>query len=452
MTPKHHVLPEPPTPSAPSPVRPSRPHHHREHGDEMFGVTTEVKHEHVDVNALPRIPTWVMLVIILLNVALFGAVFLLGYIPYRAKQAALAAETQRQREQLPVVDVVKPNPQPAVTEFMLPGDVRAFQETALYPRTSGYLKSLYVDIGDTVKSGQLLAEIDAPEVDAQVGRASATLEQAQADEIKAETDLSLAQATLERYESFAKEGGVTKQQLDEKRSAVAQAKAIVASSKANVIVAQSEISRMAKMQEFERVSAPFNGRVTARHYDVGTLLSAANTGPGNELIRIADTAIMRVFVDVPQAYVGMLHENQAATLEVRNYNGRTFTGHVVRTTGEVDPTTRTVRYEIHFPNADGKLFPGMYGQVRFQIKQERPTVTVPSSSIGFTSTGATVGVVKDDVVQFVKVNIGRDFGPTVELIDGVTAADTVVSNPGERLHDGVKVRIKAPAPAADKKS
>ena len=439
MTPKH-FLPQPPKP-VPAPAGERRRAADGSH-DTMFGETCTVEHEQLDLKNLPRISTWAMLLIGLIVVAMFAGLFMLGYIPYRQRMERLAAEAKEARDTVATVEVMNPEPQPKITQFMLPGDVRAYQETAMYPRALGYLKAQYADIGDVVKAGQLLAEIDSPDLDAQIGRAQAALSTAKADLAKAESDRALAQSTLDRYEQFAKEGGVTKQQLEERQSAMRQTTAAVAAAEAAIVSGQSEVTRITKLQQFEKIIAPFAGKITARGYDIGALLSQDTSSKGPPMFSLAEIDTLRVYVDVPQAYVTMLHEGQDATLEVRNYPDRRFTGKVTRSTGEVNAMSRTVRFEIDYDNADGLLLPGMYAQVRFQIDQPKPSVTVASSALVFTPTGISVGVVRDNKAHFQPVSIGRDFGATVEIIDGVTADDLVVTNPGERLTEGAPVRAK----------
>lgn len=397
--------------------------------------------EHVNIHDLPRIPTWAVGLLALAAVACFGGLFLMGYLPYRQRQAELLAEARRVESDLPIVQVTHPQVEPPVTEFTLPADVRPQKETTIFSRTSGYIKKLYVDIGERVAAGQLLAEIDSPEVDAQLGKARAAVEQAKADAMKAQADRDLAQSTFDRFAAFAKQGGVTKQQLDEKHSALSQADASLAAARANILAAQAEVDRLARLQGFEKITAPFAGIITYRRLDIGTLLPADNTDPGKELFRIAQTDPLRVFVDVPQVYVGFVRNNSDAMVEVRNFPGRQFKGHVLRSTGEVDAATRTLKFLVLLPNPDNMLFPGMYAQVKFLVHETTPTLTVFSGSLLYTPTGVKVGVVHGNRVTFTPIKLGRDLGTRLEVLEGLHREDAIVANPGERLTDGAEVRI-----------
>ncbi|MCX5659651.1 MAG: efflux RND transporter periplasmic adaptor subunit [Planctomycetota bacterium] len=436
-------------PPAPAPT----PAPARAHGEEHSGP---------DEASLPRIRTPAILGLVLVLLLFLGALFLLGWLPRQEQDKLLKEDLAHAKSALPLVDIAKPVPQGASSELLLPGDTTAMQETAVFTRANGYLKSQTVDIGDHVKEGDLLAEIDSPEVDADVNQSNAALAQAkaavaqaQASVTKAASDRQLAQDTFDRYASYAKSGGVTKQVLDERKAAVDQAKAAydvaqaaATAAEASVGAAQALVKRAADLQGFEKVSAPFSGTITARNYDKGSLLSAANTGAGREMFRIVQDDPLRVFVNVPQAHMAMVAPGMPADLTVRNFPGRTFPGKVVRSTRQVDTATRTVRFEIHVDNKDHALIAGMYGQVRFRLSQERPLLTVPSSALMFEPDGMKVAVVQEGKARFKRVDIGRDLGARVEIAEGLCGDDDVVVNPGQRLADGVAVEIVTKPPPA----
>jgi RND family efflux transporter MFP subunit len=277
-----------------------------------------------DPTNLPRVSTPVVAAVLLAFLLVLAGLFALGYFPHRHRVNE-AKEFAENQQDVPKVDVVQPARRTTAGDLVLPADTRAMQETSLFPRTSGYLKKLYVDIGDRVKAGQLLAEIETPEVDAQLNSARASLEQAKANVTKSEADLDLADKTVRRFESPAVANSVTPQDIDEKRSAFNQARAARDAARASVNAAQAEVQRLTELQSFEKVTAPFAGVITARNYDVGALMSAGNnSADGREMFRIAETDVLKVLANIPQTYVTSVKVGQTATLEVRNYPGRTF--------------------------------------------------------------------------------------------------------------------------------
>lgn len=408
----------------------------------------EHEEEAVPLEDLPKVRSWTVALAALIVVAALIGLFLLGYVPRERRLRELNSETAAAQDARPTVEVATPKRSATAVELILPADARPMQETAVYPRTSGYLKRLLVDIGDHVKAGQLLAEIDTPEVDADLAQAQAAVGQAQANAAKAQGDYELAQNTLKRYEGFATTGGLTEQQLEEKRVAFTEAKSALDAAKANVTSAQATVQKLTALQGFEKIVAPFAGTVTSRNYDVGALMSPTNTGAGKELFRIEQTDTLRAFVNVPQAYVTSDRTGQKAFLTVRNYPGRDFVGTIARSSGSLDPATRTLRYEIDFPNAEGTLLAGMYAQVRLSDAQEQPPMVVPTSALVFDSGGTRVWVVDDGKVHFKKIEVGRDLGTEVEIASGLSGQEAVVTNPGERLSDGVEVQIARANPPA----
>lgn len=375
-------------------------------------------------------------------VVLFALLFLVGRRPYMKQRELADADAKKATDDRPIVDVAMPRPPTKMPALELPGDAQAFQATAIYPRTNGYLTKRLVDIGDHVEAGQLLAEIATPEVDAQLASAMATLQQAAAATQRAQDDFDLADATYQRYQGFAKGGGVTQQQLDERKSAYTQGKSTLAGAQATQRSDEAEVQRLTALQSYEKVIAPFTGTITARNYDVGALLSDTNTTAGKEMFDIAETDILRVFVNVPQAYSTFVKPGQPAKFLVSNFPGRMFDGNIARTSGSIDQVTRTLRVEVDIPNAKDELFAGMYGYVHYEVQTPQKQLMIPSSALVFGADGMQVAMLDgSNKVTFAKIVLGRDLGTEVEVTEGLTTGDRIVANPGERLSNGIEVQI-----------
>ncbi|HZZ41705.1 MAG TPA: efflux RND transporter periplasmic adaptor subunit [Tepidisphaeraceae bacterium] len=396
-------------------------------------------HAHADVPTdLPKIGTWSVMLVGLIVIAAMVGLFFVGWIPRHHRIEETDKESASATESKPNVEVMQPKRAANALDIVLPASISANQETAVLPQANGYLKQFTVDIGDPVKKGELLAEIESPDVDAQLVQAKASVAQAQANLVKGQNDLDLAQTTLTRYEGFSKTGGVTQQQLDEKRSAFTQAKSDLAADQANVKVAEANVQRLTALQGFEKIYAPFDGVVTARNFDVGALMSATNPTP---MFKIADTHVFRVYTNVPQPYVQSVRVGDEVAISVRNYPDRKFTGVVTRTAGALDPTSRTLRYEVDVPNKEGLLYAGMYGEAHITANQEKPPMVVPTSAVVFDSGGTKVWVVDQGKARVDKVDVGRDFGTEMEIVNGLKGDEQVVTNPGEKLADGVEVDV-----------
>jgi RND family efflux transporter MFP subunit len=408
---------------------------------DIQGCRGESHDPHALPTDLPKIGTGAVCLMALLAAAILGGLFMLGWVPRVHREEGLLADAEAVKNARPIVDVTQPKRSAATMELVLPGDTRAMQETAIYPRANGYLKRVLVDVGDHVEAGQLLAEIDTPEVDAELNQARALCEQAKANANKTQVDLDLAQKTLRRYEELAQTNAVAQQQIDEKRSALDQARAAAEAAKATVAAAQATVGRLTTLQGFEKVMAPFAGTITVRNYDVGTLLSSSNTGPGKEMFRLEQIDTLRVFVNVPQTYVTSIKNGQLANLIIRNFPARPFTGKVVRSSQSLDAATRTLRFEVDIPNADHVLRAGMYGQVKFQLQNDAPSLTVPTSALVFGGDGTKVAVVQEGKIRLQKVTVGRDYGTEVEVPLGLSGEEQVVANPDERIIDGAEVEI-----------
>jgi RND family efflux transporter MFP subunit len=389
---------------------------------------------------LPKVHTGWVVVAGIIAIAAFAGLFAIGWFPRSERIARLEQETSSD-DARPAVDVIVPTREAKPFDLILPADVRAFQETSIFPRANGYLRKQYVDIGEKVNAGQLLAEIESPEVDADLNQAKASLDQAKANYLKVQTDYDLANRTYERFAGLNKTGGVTVQELDEKRAAAEQAKSVMNATKASEAVAAAAVERLAAQQAFEKVYAPFDGVVMSRNYDLGALLSATNTGEGKEMFRIVQSDTLRIFVNVGQQYINSVGKGQQAFLSVPNYPGKQFEGVVARSTGALDPQARTLRYEIDVPNKDGQLYAGMFGSVRLLVKPQQPPMMVPTSAVVFDSKGTRVWVVEEHKVKSKSIEVGRDYGTELEARSGLNGEEAVVTNPGERLSEGVEVQV-----------
>ncbi|MGA3066264.1 MAG: efflux RND transporter periplasmic adaptor subunit [Tepidisphaeraceae bacterium] len=392
---------------------------------------------------LPKVSKTTLIVVGIVILGVFVTLFLAGYIPHRNHMAQLVEQANEVATQPPIVDVAPPTPGASQVNLPVPGDVYPWQETAIFSRVNGYLKKWYFDIGAHVEAGQVLAEIDAPDTDAQLNQSRAALEQAKANVVKGEADLELAQATYTRYHGLLSTGGVTQQDLDQRESDLNQARAEKAADDAAVKSAQATVEQLEAQQGFETIVAPFSGTITRRTYDVGALISTTKTDAGQELFRIAETDKLRIFAKVPQPYVTLLRPHEAVSFEVRNYPGRRFTAYLDRTAGALDQTSRTLLTQLDYDNRDSDLFAGMYGEVDFNIQNDKPVLTVPTSALMFEAEGLRLAVVDGTTVHFRKVTVGRDFGTSVEVLTGLSSDDQVVTNPGTDLADGITVEVVA---------
>jgi RND family efflux transporter MFP subunit len=344
----------------------------------------------------------------------------------------LAEQTERMA--VPFVSVIRATPVEGASEMVLPGNLKAYVESPLYARTNGYLKKWYKDIGSHVNQGDLLAEIDTPEIDQQ-------LAQARADVNTAQANLSLAKTTTERYQDLLKTDSVSKQDADNASGNFTARQAMVQSAEANV-------KRLEDLESFKRVYAPFSGVITQRNVDVGTLINAGNGGNANkEMFDLAQIDPLRVFVSVPQSYGPSIRIGMKACLTLAEITGRTFCGQVARTANAIDPSTRTLLTEVDVPNPSGTLLPGAYAQVSFDAKLSGQRLTLPINALLFRPEGTIAAVVRpDNTLDLKKLIIGRDLGTTVEVMQGITETDNVVVNPPDALEQGQKVTITTENP------
>jgi len=401
---------------------------------------------------LPKPGTFTVVLVALLFVGLLAGLFVIGWFPHeRAAQQAQSDATEAAGGK-PAVSAARPHIEPSAKDITLPADLRANQQTALFTRANGYLKQWFFDVGAQVKKDQVLAIIDTPDVDAQYAQGQANMLQAQANVSKANSDVDVALTDYNRYLKTQKEspGSVNQEDVDTKKAAYEDAAAAQKVAVAAVAADQADLNRIGVIQGFEKITAPFDGTVTARNYDVGAMLNPNTTAAGSEIFDVADTSIIRVYVNVPQPYATQMSLGQKCYLEVRNYPGREFTGVVSRQSGALNLATRTLQFELDFQNADGQLYAGMYAQARLPVAQSEPTLTIPSSALVFGPAGLQVAIVKDGKTHFQKVTAGRDMGVEIEIATGISADDEVVGNPGERLSEGGDVQVTytdQPAPA-----
>jgi RND family efflux transporter MFP subunit len=389
----------------------------------------QVETKRPESNPLSRSYRWIL-------VGLVAAALVFGVVIYSGihTRGAAAAQLSHITEQAAVtpVSVVSPLANSAASEIVLPGNTQAFNDTPIYARTDGYLKRWYVDIGAHVTSGQLLAEIETPEVDQQ-------LQQARADLKNSQANLDLARITAVRWQNLLKTNSVSKQETDQAVSNLSAREAAVDSSLANV-------HRLEQLQSFEKVYAPFDGVITVRNTDIGALIAAgANTTP-KELFHIAAVNKLRVFVAVPESFSQAAQTGAKATLTLDEFPGHTFQGTVVRDANAIDLASRTLNVEVDVDNnKEPRIRPGAYTFVHLKLPQslhsQALSLTIPANTLLFRSEGLRVGVVRDHRAELVPITIGRDYGATVEVIAGLKSSDQVIVNPADSLISGTPVQV-----------
>ncbi len=363
---------------------------------------------------------WLILAALVLGVVIFR-----GIHSRSTAEKALTAETQAAA--VPSVTVTHPVAGSAAGEIVLPGDAQAYIDTPIYARTNGYLRHWYADIGAHVRQGQLLAEIETPELDQQ-------LQQAQADLKTAQANLALADTTNARWQKLLAKHAVSVQEGDQTKSDFIARQAAVSASEANV-------RRLEQMQSFEKVTAPYDGVITARNTDIGALIDAGSSGTPKQLFHLASVRTLRVFVPVPEVYAaGAVNGAKVQLTQDANPN-QVYTGIIVRNSNSIDQTTRTLNVEVDVDNSDGKLMPGAYLFVHLKAAGAPHAVTIPSNTLLFRSEGLHVGVVRDGHVHLVPITIGQDFGSSVEVTSGLTASDEVILDPSDSLTDGAQVEV-----------
>lgn len=373
-------------------------------------------------------------VVALLALVVLGAALLVGLLPRLQARDALKRESQALN--VPTVSVIQPKAGGAAQELILPGNVEAYTETPIYARTNGYLRRWMADIGARVKKGQLLAEIETPEVDAQ-------LQQAHADLATAQANYELAKKTTARWQELERTNFVSKEAVDQTIGAAQARQAEVESARANV-------ARLERLQGFQRVYAPFDGVITARNIDIGALIDAGG-GQGRALFHIAAADRLRVYIQVPQTYSHDVQAGLDAELTLAEFPGRRFPAKVVRNAQAIDRDMRTMTAEVEVDNRSGELLPGAYAQVHLKIKSDKPALILPANTLLFRPEGVQVGVVgADQRVVLKTVAVGRDFGTEVEVVSGLEPSDQVIVNPADSLSGGAQVRVVKPPEKPDR--
>ena len=389
----------------------------------------------------------------LLATALIAVAFVIGYLPRQRRETLLVAEANVESHTDPVVNVVTVGQASGKSELTLPGNIQAVTESPVLARASGYVKKRYVDIGDRVSRDQLLAEIEAPELDQQVEQAKAALaqvesalEQSNAALQQGRANEQLAKVTAARWDNLARQGIVSKQDNDtyqaQYKAQQANVQALekaVAAAKSNIVASQANLNRLTELRGYQKVRAPFAGVITLRNIDAGTLITEGST----LMFRIAQTDRLRTYVNVPQAEQGSIHVGQTARLSIGEMPGRVFTGTVTRTANALDPASRTLLVEVQVANPNSKLLPGMYAQVALSAVHGNASLTIPGDTLLIRPDGPQVAVVDSDkVVHFRKVQLGRDYGSKIEVLSGLEPGQRLVVNPGDTVREGVKVNPK----------
>jgi RND family efflux transporter MFP subunit len=387
--------------------------------------------EPIDPGERQRAPRPALLLGLALVTGILGLGIYSGVRTRNASDATLKRTTAEAAVQ--IVSVISPTASESTREILLPGTTQAFTDAPIFARTNGYVKRWYFDIGAHVKAGQLLAEIETPEVDQQLQQARADLETARAN-------LRQAQITADRWRALLESDSVSKQETDVAVSALSAMKATVDSNIANV-------GRLEQLQSFEKIFAPFDGVITARNVDIGVLVNAGSTSTaGRELFHMTAIHTLHVFVAVPEVYSRAARPGSPATLTLDEFPGRSFQGTLVRTANAIDLASRTLLVEVDVDNPRGELLPGAYVFVHLKLPGQVATVTIPANTLLFRTEGLQVGVVRDGRAQLVPVTIGNDHGDTVEISAGLQPSDQVIVAPSDSLTSGTRVRVvSAPA-------
>ena len=384
-------------------------------------------------------------------VVLVLVAFLAGYIPLQKRRAVIAGEAHEQESARPRVEVIEVGRASGKSELELPGNIQAITEAPILARADGYILRRLVDIGDRVEGGQLLAEIEAPEMQEQVRQAKASLQltkaavdQALANYEQGKSDTELAKVTADRWKNLAARGVVSRQENDtyqaqyqSHKSALDSLEKAIGVQRGNVAAAEANVARLERMQSYLQVKAPFAGVITLRNVDVGALVNAGST----LLFRIAQTGTLRTYVNVPQTQSSVVKVGQPARLSVTNLPGREFSGTVARTANALDPASRTLLVEVHVPNPDGALLPGMYARVDLISPRTNAPLLIPSDAMISRGEGTEVAVVAPDrTVHLRKIEVGRDYGDRLEVINGLREGESIIANPSDTAREGLEVQ------------
>jgi multidrug efflux pump subunit AcrA (membrane-fusion protein) len=421
----------------------------------------------------PKRTPWGRFILLALAVVVLMAVlFVAGYLPRMAREKGIRAEAHAEETNIPLVNVGKIKRSAPTSELLLPGSMIPVTEAYIFARSTGYVKKRYVDIGDRVKAGQLLADIDAPDLDQQVLQGQAALSQARAalNQMQAALDQAKAQerltkVTLDRWTTLVAKGVLAKQEGDQKQADFDNATALVHVGEANIRAAQDNVnaseanlSRLKELQGYEKVRAPFAGVITSRSVDEGSFISASGAGQGtptlgstatpsasgSELFREAQVSVLRILVNVPQAYAASIRTGMAATVTLQENSRRKYTGKVTRTANSIDQNTRTLLTEVQVVNQDGSLIPGMYANIQFTSQRVDPPLLAPGDSLVTRSNGTQLAVVgPGNRIHYQLVQLGRDYGSEIEILSGLEGGENVVINPSDDVREGAEVKLAA---------
>lgn len=384
-------------------------------------------------------------------VAILAALFAVGYVPRMQREKQLAATVKHEVASFAQVNVAQVVRSPGRNDLQVPGNITPLTEAVINARAEGYLKKRYVDIGDRVRTGQVLAEIEAPELDQQVIQARASLSQSEAALARAKHALAqasanahLSEVTVQRWKTLTERGVVSKQEFDQKQAQFESDQALVQSAGSdvraaedNIHASEANVQRLIQLQIYEKITAPFSGIVTARNVDVGALISTNGSTP---LFRIAQIDVLRLVVDVPEQSAPFIKVGEPARLTLQEFPGRTFTGTVARTANALDAGTRTLPTEVQVRNPDLALLPNMFAQVTLVGARTVATMLIPGDALVTKPEGSFVAVVTPgNRVHFQPVELGRDYGPQLEIRSGLAGDERVVVNPSDDVREGVQV-------------
>jgi RND family efflux transporter MFP subunit len=390
----------------------------------MMGVGVQMEPEYQEQHHRKGGRLFAIFFLVVILLVVFGGITLFQR---RAQYQALAKETETLA--IPTVAVIHPATESSEENLVLPGAMQAYVESPIYARTNGYLKVWYHDIGSRVHQGDLLVDIDTPEIDQQLSQARADLNTAQAN-------ANLSKITAARYQELIKTDGVSKQEVD---NAVGDLEAKIATVKSS----EANVRRLEDLESFKHIYAPFSGVITRRSVDIGTLINAGNGGTSQQLFYLAQTDPIRVYVSVPETYAPSIRAGLGAYLQLTQFPGQKFDGKVVRTAEAIDTGTRTLLTEVDVPNHNAALLPGGYAEVHLQVKVTGSRLAVPVNALLFRSEGLSAVVVDaNHRVHLRPLIIGRDYGTTLEVLHGLEARDLIVLNPADSLEDGQEVRVK----------
>jgi RND family efflux transporter MFP subunit len=391
--------------------------------------------------ALPapaQLPARRMRLFVVLTVAVVLGAFLVGLLPRVLAQRALATETAEAAAAIPRVELITPSALTSDRDLKLPGSIEPLEQTVIYPRAQGYVKRWLVDLGDKVTEGQLLAEVDTPELDAQLEQAKAQQAQAEADVARAEANDNFSKANLERYSQLAPKGLASQQELDQRKAEQRVNEAAVTVARSSVAAAKANVQRLVQLKSFSKVTAPFAGSIVARQVERGNLVT-----PGvSPLFKLASIDTVRVMVQVPQDVAPSVQTGKAAKVTVREFAGKDFEGIVAHAAGALDDSARTMRVEVRVPNPEGKLLTGMYAEVQLSLPTPHRLYEIPVTALYSDSHGTRVATVgAEHKVVMKAVGIERDTGQTLQISTGLDGSEKIVKLANASLSDGSAVEV-----------